>query len=295
MQEGRYFGLTPSQLNLAFVGVIAALAVGGVFAAGGPNRVTDETKQALGIASRPTFTGVAPESTPAPQVVEPPCSRLAVGCEALVTNTGTWLNLRDAPSVTGGVLGRVEDAATVSIIGGPTQADGHVWWQVRSSGGEGWVADGDATTKWLVATPVAPVPEPVEAAPAPVSLNFLCPAPSLSIEWVEKPSGTAGGTEFPAGTFVYERVTDATWAPALSEDGLRFCKVTSLGWYGYMHTSTMPCTGERGTVDGYGRPLRDCRALYESSNAGQLTGNYTLCYEYQYYADEQPDRCIPRN
>ena len=150
MNNKTFFGLSPTQLNVAFLALVAALALGAVFAAGGPRKAMDEARGALGLDSPPTFTQSAEDATPAPQeTAPPPCTQLAVGCDALVANTGAWLNLRDAPSVNGQVVGRIDDGTVVPLVGGPTQSDGYIWWQVRLSGGDGWVAESDGITKWL--------------------------------------------------------------------------------------------------------------------------------------------------
>ena len=87
MNRQRYFGLTPTLLNLAFFAIIAALAVGGVFAAGGPNKALDEAKQAAGLdkpqvevvggqpwptAPTPAAAPAVVEATPAPAVYVAP-------------------------------------------------------------------------------------------------------------------------------------------------------------------------------------------------------------------------------
>jgi len=68
MNDNKYFGLTPTQFNLAFFAIIAALAVGGVFAAGGPSRVVSEAKHAAGLDKPQAEYVVGPqtEATPTP-------------------------------------------------------------------------------------------------------------------------------------------------------------------------------------------------------------------------------------
>ncbi len=159
MDDNRYFGLTPTQLNLVFFTVVGAVAVAGFVYAGGVGAVreylgdeeptTQPAVQATATAE-PTEEPEAPAGEPA-QPASTECSQLAVGCDALVTNTGTVLNLRDTPSTNGSIISRLQDGTTVAMKGGPTQSDGYVWWQILASGSLGWAAEGDASgTKWLV-------------------------------------------------------------------------------------------------------------------------------------------------
>lgn len=148
MDGSRYFGLTPTQLNLAFVAVVGAVALAGFLYFGGVSAV-----QGLFDNNQPSQQA-ALEETPTPAAAQPAsteCSQLAVGCDALVTNTGTTLNLRDTPSMNGTIFSHLQDGTAVTIKGGPTQSDGYVWWQILASGSLGWAAEGDASgTKWLV-------------------------------------------------------------------------------------------------------------------------------------------------
>ena len=38
-----------------------------------------------------------------------------------------------------------------TVMGGPQEASGYTWYQIRSDDGavEGWAADGDGTDRWL--------------------------------------------------------------------------------------------------------------------------------------------------
>src|SRR5439155_11697259 len=71
------------------------------------------------------------------------CNSLRVGCDALVANTGTWLNVRGAPSINAVEVGRLKDVTTLSIVGGPSQSDGYTWWQINSTDTAGWGAEGE--------------------------------------------------------------------------------------------------------------------------------------------------------
>lgn len=173
MNDKTFFGLTATQLNLAFFAVIAALAIGGVVAAAGPSKVLDEAKEVVGFDKpraeyvvRPmnhkTQTANVPTpvpATPAPVVEaapEPPCTTIlhtAVywECAALTT---TDINVRRGPSVASARIDTKKAGELVSLGGGPVQADGYVWWRLNygdEAGNMYWIADGGG---WLVPTPV---------------------------------------------------------------------------------------------------------------------------------------------
>ena len=107
----------------------------------------------------PTFTPVPPTATaepapptpepePEPQIAaEPPPSTpapvrptLGVGENAIVTSGDLRLRVRNAPGTTGTIVGRISNGEQLSIVGGPRQADGETWWQVRYSNLSGWVS-----------------------------------------------------------------------------------------------------------------------------------------------------------
>ncbi len=93
----------------------------------------------------------ATSGTPTTTVQGSQCSQLMLGCDAVVTNTGTWLNVRDAPTINGAIVGRLEDGMTVLIVGDRVEGDGYRWWQIESAGPAGWAAEGDKDgTAWLI-------------------------------------------------------------------------------------------------------------------------------------------------
>ena len=57
----------------------------------------------------------------------------------LVVNTDS-LSLRDAPGLTGGVIATLAGATAVTVVSGPESADGHIWYEVETDLGSGWVA-----------------------------------------------------------------------------------------------------------------------------------------------------------
>lgn len=97
-----------------------------------------------GPAWTPPAAAAAPTATtppPAPQGAE---RGLAIGRTAQVI-TAAAVNLRRTPGYlnkpAGDILGTVLRGAAVEIIGGPQTADNLTWWQVRSDGREGWMAE----------------------------------------------------------------------------------------------------------------------------------------------------------
>ena len=55
---------------------------------------------------------------------------------------GDELNLRDAPTLAGGVVAQLALGTEATITGGPIPADGYWWYQIGLTGtdGDGWVA-----------------------------------------------------------------------------------------------------------------------------------------------------------
>ena len=59
-----------------------------------------------------------------------------------ITEAGENLNLRDAPSLVGAILRKLQPGDTVTILSGPVQADGYTWWQMQTADGTiGWAVN----------------------------------------------------------------------------------------------------------------------------------------------------------
>ena len=121
------------------------------------NRMCEEAGDVIAAQQEQEGTDAYPPSvvqnsdTPTTMVQGSQCSQLMLGCDAVVTNTGTWLNVRDAPTTNGAIVGRLEDGMTVLIVGDRVQSDGYRWWQIESAGPAGWAAEGDKDgTAWLI-------------------------------------------------------------------------------------------------------------------------------------------------
>ena len=66
----------------------------------------------------------------------------APGSVYSITSAGANLNLRAQPALDGQVAKRLLPGEAVTILEGPTQADGYTWWRMRTKDGiEGWAAD----------------------------------------------------------------------------------------------------------------------------------------------------------
>ncbi len=91
----------------------------------------------------PTFTPTAAAVvTPTAQpTATSAVSALQVGAKVRVTGTGgTGLNMRAGAGTGHARIKTLPEGTVVEIIGGPTEANGYTWWQVRDeSGTTGWV------------------------------------------------------------------------------------------------------------------------------------------------------------
>ncbi|MCO6452067.1 MAG: SH3 domain-containing protein [Caldilineales bacterium] len=90
---------------------------------------------------------LAPTQEPLPTAT--PAGNVQMGQQArIVARTG--LNIRSEPSTAAALAGRFGAGVLVQLIGGPTEADGYLWWQVDDLHGRaGWVAAGDGTDLWV--------------------------------------------------------------------------------------------------------------------------------------------------
>lgn len=73
-----------------------------------------------------------------------PPSLIILHERARVTGDEPPLNLRDAAGLNGARVGRLQTNTIVMVIDGPRCADKYTWFQVRSDGIDGWVAEGES-------------------------------------------------------------------------------------------------------------------------------------------------------
>ena len=95
-------------------------------------------------AITPTSTVVLTVGTP--PATSPP-TELGPGALAVITGTaGAGLRLRALATTDADVLAMGREGTVVTVLEGPVEADGYVWWKVRTpDGDEGWAA-----ANWLV-------------------------------------------------------------------------------------------------------------------------------------------------
>ncbi len=77
---------------------------------------------------------------------------LGLGGRAIVT--GASSHLHAAPETASTVVYTAPSGRVLRLVGGPVCKDAHRWWRAETAEGiAGWLADGDATTRWLAASP----------------------------------------------------------------------------------------------------------------------------------------------
>ncbi len=120
-------------------------------------QIDPDRNQVIGQVS--TGSPVQPTVIPSPTarvVVWKPCldgptSRLKVGDIAYVTKEPPIPNrVRKEPNRQGEILGLINPGASMNILDGPVCADNWVWWKVKNADLEGWMAEGDAETYWMI-------------------------------------------------------------------------------------------------------------------------------------------------
>jgi len=90
------------------------------------------------------------------------------GDSATVNAAPTCLNLRTGPGLANRVIDCLGHGVGVSLLSGPTNADGYAWVNVSSPSGNGWVASNFLQA--MATTPPPPAPAPVPVAPAPAEI-----------------------------------------------------------------------------------------------------------------------------
>jgi hypothetical protein len=90
---------------------------------------------------------------------------LTPGGQAIVTPQGDNLNARTRPTTNSPVLTILQEGQILNVLDGPVQADGFTWWQVDTSEGAAWTADGSGGDTWLQATTQTAQPFPTTAPP----------------------------------------------------------------------------------------------------------------------------------
>jgi hypothetical protein len=101
------------------------------------------------LVPRPTFT-TPPQATVAesateesPAATAPPPDQISVGGYVRVSAL-SGLSFRQSPSTGAALIQVLGNGAVLEVIGGPREADGYTWWQLRTTedNREGWSAAG---------------------------------------------------------------------------------------------------------------------------------------------------------
>jgi hypothetical protein len=89
---------------------------------------------------------------------------LQPGSPAQVVNVGEApLRARRGPSINEPVQARFPAGTQLTVLEGPVEADGYIWWRVEADGASGWSAErSQEGTIWLEPLP-APEPPPADA------------------------------------------------------------------------------------------------------------------------------------
>jgi hypothetical protein len=113
-----------------------------VTSAAAPSATVPPLTESPGVTPTDTVVlpGVTPVDTAGPGGIRP-------GALVVVQGTqGAGLNLREQPTTFAKVVAKAREGTVLTVLEGPTEADGYVWWQVRTPDGEeGWGA-----ANWLV-------------------------------------------------------------------------------------------------------------------------------------------------
>ena len=74
-----------------------------------------------------------------------------VGDRVQVTMSSGQLSVRVTPGTDAELVVSVNPGDQFTVMGGPQDANGYTWYQLRSDDGavEGWAADGDGTERWI--------------------------------------------------------------------------------------------------------------------------------------------------
>jgi cytoskeletal protein RodZ len=153
--------LPPWALLAILVAIIIALCVGLVLVVRAIRGNGDETPTPAPTATRTatetptTRPPAATEGAPAtatvplpigtPEATSPP-TEIEPGVQVTVQGTqGQGLNLRAQATTSARIIVNAREGTVLTVVEGPEEADGYVWWKLRTPGGEeGWGA-----ARWL--------------------------------------------------------------------------------------------------------------------------------------------------
>jgi len=105
------------------------------------------------LSPSPSFTTVANEATEWYPCSGLYASRLQIGDQAYVSyNPPLANNVRENPSLSARLLGKLQPGEEMSIVDGPECNNNMIWWYIQASGKSlrGWTSEGDSENYWLV-------------------------------------------------------------------------------------------------------------------------------------------------
>lgn len=148
--RGGFFATYPAWLLplLSVIGVgvvvciVAVLLIGMLSSRQVPKRAALTSIPAPVASVQPALSSVMPSLVPSPTLIPTPTApTLRIGGQARVINVGTTLlRVRTKPSLdpTISIITRVPQGTTVTVLEGPRELDGQIWWRIRHNTYEGW-------------------------------------------------------------------------------------------------------------------------------------------------------------
>ncbi|MFO7916912.1 MAG: SH3 domain-containing protein [Anaerolineae bacterium] len=105
----------------------------------------EETTPTRDILSPPETDTPTPETEATPTEEAEPTEEegLTVGAQATVSGTGNvGVNMRSGAGTSHARIKTLSEGTEVELIGGPKEANGYTWWEVRDDAGQtGWLVD----------------------------------------------------------------------------------------------------------------------------------------------------------
>lgn len=98
------------------------------------------------VVLQPNASSQAVQATP----VIAPVTGIAIGSQIVVTGAGNNLNARTQAGTSFPIVATLAQGSLLNVVGGPINADGFTWWQVITTQGNGWIAQGSATENWII-------------------------------------------------------------------------------------------------------------------------------------------------
>ena len=144
-RPGVDWGKQPRWRKFAFV-IAALLSIGaGAYVLRERSQTTAAISTAVAAPTRAASTTTSartpifPTNTPEPS---PEAQGLRIGGAALVANTaGQPLRGRAQPGLKAPAKVGFKEGERVTILEGPVEADGYIWWRIESKAGAGWSAE----------------------------------------------------------------------------------------------------------------------------------------------------------